>query len=102
VKVAPGERWDEKAVLRRSTLSGLPRNYGLRAQMRRTAMSKHSADSGYLAIGLDVGDRFCHFCVVDATGEIVEEGRMATTPRALGLGFASRPRVRVDLEVRLW
>lgn len=62
-------------------------------------MSKHSADSGYLAIGLDVGDRFCHFCVVDATGEIVEEGRMATTPKALGLGFASRPRARVALEV---
>ena len=36
-----------------------------------------------LTIGIDLGDRKSHICVLDAAGEIVEESRIATTPKAL-------------------
>ena len=38
-----------------------------------------------LTIGIDLGDRFSHFCVLDGAGEILEEGRVRTTPDANSL-----------------
>lgn len=49
-------------------------------------------------VGLDVGDRYTHLCVLDAAGEIVEEGRVRTTPAAIHQRFARAPRQRVVLE----
>ena len=51
-----------------------------------------------VTVGLDVGDRYTHLCVLDATGEIVEEGRLRTTPAAIHQRFAGAPRQRVVLE----
>lgn len=51
-----------------------------------------------VTIGLDLGDRFSHFCVLSASGEVVEEGRVPTRRT----GFESRFSVatcRVVLEV---
>jgi len=49
-------------------------------------------------IGLDLGDRWSQYCVLDAGGEVVEEGRVATTGKGLsGLG-GGRGRCRVALE----
>jgi transposase len=47
---------------------------------------------------LDLGDRYSHFCVLDAGGELLEEGKVATNRKALGEHFGSRPAVRVALE----
>lgn len=49
-------------------------------------------------VGLDVGDRYTHLCVLDAAGEIVEEGRLRTTPAAIRQRFTQAPRQRVVLE----
>ena len=49
-------------------------------------------------VGLDVGDRYTHLCVLDAAGEIIEEGRLRTTPAAIRQRFARAPRQRVVLE----
>lgn len=49
-------------------------------------------------VGLDVGDRYTHLCVLDAAGEIVEEGRLRTTPAAIHQRFARASRQRVVLE----
>jgi transposase len=50
--------------------------------------------------GLDLGDRYSRMCLLDGeTGEIVEEGRLATTEVALRRRFASAPPMRVALEV---
>jgi transposase len=66
-------------------------------------MKKHTSVSarvrGDLTIGLDLGDRYSYFCVLDASGEIVEEGRAATTPGGLSRRFGSYPAARVALEV---
>lgn len=52
-----------------------------------------------ITIGLDVGDRFSHYCELDAAGEVVAEGRVLTKPEALRRQFAGVPRARVVLEV---
>ncbi len=36
-----------------------------------------------MTIGIDLGDRKSHICVLDAVGEIAEESRIATTPKAV-------------------
>jgi transposase len=50
-------------------------------------------------IGLDLGDRWTHLCVVDREGRIVEESRVATAPEALRQRLAGYPPSRVVLEV---
>lgn len=51
-----------------------------------------------LTMGLDVGDRFTQVCAVDTEGEIVQEGRIATTREALRERLPARARCRVILE----
>jgi hypothetical protein len=48
-------------------------------------------------VGLDVGDRVSHVCVLDAAGRIVERARVATTVEAM-TRWAARPAARVVLE----
>lgn len=50
-------------------------------------------------IGLDVGDRHSHVCVLDASGEVVEEARLRTTGPALSRRFTGEEAARVVLEV---
>ena len=46
--------------------------------------------------GLDLGDRYSRLCILDgATGEVVEEGRIATTEAALRRRFESVERMRI-------
>lgn len=52
-----------------------------------------------MAIGLDVGDRWCHWCVVDADGNAAEEGRVQTNRQAVFELFIKRQSTRVALEV---
>src|SRR6266705_5629528 len=51
-----------------------------------------------LTIGLDLGDRSSYYCVVDESGHMVVEHKVATTPKALQAAFAAMPRSRVALE----
>jgi transposase len=51
-----------------------------------------------LTVGLDLGDRFSHFVVLDADGRILEEGRVATSESALERYFARRPPMRIAIE----
>ncbi len=54
--------------------------------------------AGKLTIGLDLGDRSSWYCVLDEAGEVVQEERGATTPKAMKQVFAALPRSRVALE----
>src|SRR5438105_14243370 len=51
-----------------------------------------------LTIGLDLGDRSSCYCVLEETGSIVLEQRVATTPKALPAAFGAMPRSRIALE----
>src|SRR5690242_6040238 len=61
-------------------------------------MAKLSKDRQGVTIGLDVGDRSSCLCVLDASGEIVEESKVPTTRKAIEARFGSQKPVRVVLE----
>ena len=52
-----------------------------------------------MTIGMDLGDQWSRFAVLDATGELVEEGRVRTTRGALRQRFAASAPGVVALEV---
>jgi transposase len=52
-----------------------------------------------MTAGLDLGDRYSYLCLIDTqSGEIVEEGRLRTTPEALRRRFASERPMRIAIE----
>jgi transposase len=53
---------------------------------------------GKLTVGLDVGDTYTQTCVLDEVGAVIEEGRVATTPKAFRRRFAAMPPARLVLE----
>ena len=60
-------------------------------------MLEHSATAQ--TVGLDVGDRETHYCILDSDGEISEEGRFRSTRQGLTRRFSGMERSRVVLEV---
>ena len=50
-------------------------------------------------VGLDLGDRWSHLAILDQEGELIEEGRIPTTPAALQRKFSSLVHSRVAMEV---
>ena len=51
-----------------------------------------------LTMGLDLGDKFSYYCIIDKSGQSVEEGRVKTQRRAMERFFKSQPKMRVVLE----
>src|SRR5579863_4631245 len=51
-----------------------------------------------LTIGLDLGDRWSFYCVLDEGGKIILEQRVATTPEAMKQSFGKMPRSLIALE----
>ena len=49
-------------------------------------------------VGLDLGDRHSHYCILSSSGEVMEEGRIQTTPASLEKHFGSEARMRIALE----
>ena len=62
-------------------------------------MTESTTTPTTMTIGVDLGDRKSHICVLDAVGEIAEESRSATTPKALRARFEGLVRTRIALEV---
>lgn len=52
-----------------------------------------------VVVGMDLGDRYSVLCVLDADGEVVEEGRVRTTDAGMRDWFERRDALRVALEV---
>jgi transposase len=55
--------------------------------------------AGGLTVGVDVGDRYSYYCVLDGAGGVVEEGRIPTTRDGLKRQFGKCPAMRIALEV---
>jgi transposase len=49
-------------------------------------------------VGLDLGDRYSHYCILTSEGELIEEGRIQSTEAALRKQFADQDRMRIALE----
>lgn len=53
-----------------------------------------------MTVGLDLGDKYSYLCVLDTdSGELVEEGRLRTTPEDLCRRFDSEQKLKVAIEV---
>ena len=63
------------------------------ATNRNEIFKKHK-----LTIGVDLGDRFSHYCILDATGEVLLEHSFSTTPKGIHQVFDGIPRSRIALE----
>jgi len=52
-----------------------------------------------MTAGLDLGDRYSYLCLIDTeNAEVVERGRLRTTPGALRRRFASERPLRIAIE----
>jgi transposase len=52
-----------------------------------------------MTAGLDLGDKYSYLCLIDQeSGEVVEEGRLRTTPEVLRRRFASEQQLRIAIE----
>lgn len=49
-------------------------------------------------VGMDLGDRFSHYCVLNGDGEVMEEGRVRTNEEAMRRHWEGEPRQRVVME----
>jgi transposase len=58
-----------------------------------------SSEQPKMTAGLDLGDKYSYLCLIDQQGgEVMEEGRLPTTPEALKRRFASEQRLRIAIE----
>jgi transposase len=51
-----------------------------------------------LTIGLDLGDRTSHYCILNEAGEVILESKIPTTPKGIEEVFSKIPRNRIALE----
>ena len=51
-----------------------------------------------LTIGMDLGDRFTYYCILDEAGEVVVEQKLPTTKQAMKQVFGRMPRSPVAME----
>ena len=51
-----------------------------------------------LTIGLDLGDRTSHYCILDEAGNVILEHNFPTTPKGILQVFSRIPRSRIALE----
>lgn len=49
-------------------------------------------------VGLDLGDRWSRFCLLDNAGTVLEEDRVRSTDQALEARFGALPRMRFIIE----
>jgi transposase len=59
---------------------------------------KKIATTRNVTIGIDIGDRWSHYCILEAQGEVVEEGRFRTTATSVGKHFQDVPAARIAIE----
>jgi transposase len=59
-----------------------------------------SKERPQVTAGLDIGDKYSYLCFIDSqSGEVIEEGRLRTSPEAFGRRFGSqRPPMRIAIE----
>src|SRR5437667_10368886 len=60
--------------------------------------SEENILNGQLTIGLDLGDRFSSYCILDEVGKILREQKVQTTPEEMQQTFERMVRSRIAME----
>jgi transposase len=84
----------------RSTLWVCKSHTGSNAQEGGSALEMDgSSEQPQMTAGLDLSDKYSYLCLIDQqSGEVIEEGRLRTTPEAFRRRFASEQPLRIAIE----
>src|SRR5215510_13175296 len=97
----------EKAGLLRDAIRSQCLKRAQGTKKRRPAMQKSSTmrrtaskifKGLQLTIGMDLGDRWSFYCVLDKYGKVILEEKLPTTPEAMKQTFVKIPRSRIAIE----
>ena len=66
--------------------------------IKTAAQLEKPMDKPAVTVGLDLGDRFSQYCMLNQEGEVVESGRIPTAEAALRRHFEGEGAMRVALE----
>ena len=62
-------------------------------------MSDGSKEQPKTTAGVDIGDNYSYLCLIDTlSGEVIEEGRLRTSPEAFRRRFSSEQPLRIAIE----
>jgi hypothetical protein len=76
------------------TINGTSRSSGRRRLFPMKTTTQHliaevprRQSQGKLTIGIDLGDVWSHYCILNEDGEAVDRGRFRTSPKAVEMAF---------------
>ncbi len=67
--------------------------------MKKRSTGNEAEGMGAWTVGMDLGDRMSHFCVLNERGSVVERGKIQTTREGVRKRFGERTGMRIALEV---
>ena len=65
---------------------------------RSQGTRKVESEQGKVTIGIDLGDRFSHYCILNGEGKVIETGRIKTSREAFTAHFQDLPPARIAVE----
>lgn len=66
--------------------------------MKKRTRSGQLSPANSRTIGIDLRDKFSHYCVLSTEGQTIEEGRVRTTRQGFTSHFEGVPRARITVE----
>ena len=66
--------------------------------MKKVSRGSLRMEKPEITIGLDLGDRFSHYCMLNEDGDAIETGRLQSTEQAFRRHFQGEPAMRIALE----
>ena len=70
-----------------------------RNTVRQSLRALINASEGPITVGIDLGDKTSRYCVLNSSGEVVQEAGFATTKAGVAEAFEGAGRCRVAMEV---
>jgi transposase len=72
---------------------------GMKKSSKHQSPKRANARKGPITIGMDLGDKTSRYCLVGEAGDILAEGTVQTTKKAMTQKFAGMRRCRIAIEV---
>jgi len=66
--------------------------------MKKVSRTAAQMEKPEITVGLDLGDRFSHYCMLNSDGDAIETGRIQSTEEALRRHFEGESMMRIALE----
>src|SRR5271155_3715411 len=85
---------------RETALSCSQRTRGAKGDqpMKKVSRGAGRMEKPEITVGLDLGDRFSHYCMLNGDGDAIESGRIQSTEEAIRCHFEGEPAMRFALE----